>query len=551
MAEPEPPAVAAPASLSPPLARLRRARRRRRISASRAVVLAGVVAFALAAVESLARPWPPAPEIHDEFSYLLASDTFVRGRLANPPHPLWPHFETFHVLQQPTYASKYPPAQSLALAAGQLLTGHPIVGVWMSFALMAAAITWMLLGWFTPRWSVWGSVFTALVLLGTQAEHAQWARSYWGGAVAAIGGALVLGGVRRIMTGTPRSAAWLTGIGLVILANSRPYEGMLAALPSGLLLAGWLARGRDVAASATRIRALVPLAAVLFAGAAFMGYFNWRVTGLATQLPYSVHQSTYGTTPVFLWQARRGPDYRNEELRKFYMSRQNPPAPGSVLAFVRGVMQRVITAASFFAPSFAMLLLIVAASVESLRRSSWFPVACWTVAITVAGSFVTSWLQPHYLAPMTGALALLFSGGARHLAALRLGRHRTGRVVVAATLLLATLGAADNALRSYLERGGTARRWPAQRMAILARLRATAGTHVVVIRYGPQHSFLAEWVHNGADIDGSKVVWARSLDPISDARVLEYYRDRKAWSLFVDRDDGPFELKPLEPRSLP
>ena len=258
-------------------------------------LLAGGVAIALSALRL------PVPLIQDEFSYLLAADTFVQGRFTNPTHPLWHHFETYQVIHEPTYMSKYPPAQGVFLAVGQWLTGSPLAGAWLATALAVGAVCWMLQGWLPRRWALLGS----LLLTMNVTLQITWGQTYWGGQVAAMGGALVYGALPRIFAGTGPTSALMLGLGVVLLANSRPYEGLIVCAPAALALLIWFVRrGRHGKRSAFT-RVVIPTCAVLVLAAVVMGGYNHRVTGNALRMPYMVYEETYMITPLFVWGTAR------------------------------------------------------------------------------------------------------------------------------------------------------------------------------------------------------------------------------------------------------
>src|SRR5437763_2440115 len=408
--------------------RLSQLSRRRALS----VALVGLTALLLRAAVLPIEPIPE-PIVHDEFGYLLAADTFAHGRLTNPTHPMWIHFESFSILQNPTYQCFAHPAQGMVLALGKVVFGHPFWGVWLSVGVMCAAITWMLQGWLPPEWALLGGVLVIL-RYGT---FSYWANSYWGGALGAIGGALVLGALPRIKQSQRIRDALLMGLGLVILANSRPYEGLVFSVPVAILLFAWMLgkRGPRLAISISRV--VLPLTLVLMLTAASLGYYFWRVTGSPFRLPYQVEQKTYAVVPSILWQSMPSAQpnhlyyseamkqlYTDGEVRLFKVSR-------TPIGFLYVLGKKIILFWTFFigpALSFPLLMLFFVlpygfswGDLSSITK--FFVIALGIVAIALAADM---YFEPHYAAPLTSlTLGLLLIAMQR----LRLWRslgHSTG-----------------------------------------------------------------------------------------------------------------------------
>ncbi|HUY95681.1 MAG TPA: hypothetical protein VMU71_10295, partial [Terracidiphilus sp.] len=354
----------------------------------------------------------PLPFLPDDFSFLLAGDTFAHGRLANPTPLMWAHFESVHVTVQPTYTSMYFPGPGLVLAAGKVLFGHPWAGVLITTALMCAAICWMLQAWLPPTWALLGG-FLSVLRLGL---FSYWINTYTGGApLAAMGGALVLGSFPRLTrTGRMRYGV-LMALGISMLILSRPYEGMLLCIPVALALGYWIFRGKNRLPALVLIRrAGLPLA-VVAATLAWLGYYDLRAFGNARTLPYTVDRTTYAIVPYYVWQhPKNTPTYPTVELRRFYTVREAHDF--HLLHSRKGLLpfygRKLSTTLFFFAGMILLPPLIMFGRVFRDRRMRFF---VWSLPFWTAGMCIGIYLIPHYLAPFAAAAYLLGLQALRHL----------------------------------------------------------------------------------------------------------------------------------------
>jgi hypothetical protein len=506
---------------------------------ARRETLAIVVLFLAVVTVRLAvlpRVHVPIPGIHDEFSYLLLADTFAHGRLANPPHPMWVSFETFHVNWLPTYSSMYPPAQGVALAFGQLL-GHPWIGVLFSDALMCAAILWMLQAWMPARWAFLGATLAALKF----GIASYWMNSYWGGAVAAIGGALVLGALARIVKGARPPDALLLGLGTAILANSRPYEGLLFCIPSAAWFLWWLAR-RSTSKHPWRSilrQVFLPLSVALIGAATFMAYYNWRLTGNPLLLPYTLNVRTYHTAALFLWQhAHPEIHYRNQQFEDFYngFEREDYHTNWSdVLQVSKEKRDRF--SAAYLWPG----LFLVLPAFPFLFRDRKMRLLLVTLALVTLGVFVVVWSNAHYAAPLTCVIYALIVQSMRHLRSMRISGRPIGLAFSRVAVLLLAFDLASDVFYRRCDPVWWLCQGDPSRVAIAEKLQNTPGKHLIVVRYEGDHNIHDEWVYNGADIDAAKVLWAREMDAEQNGKLFAYFQDRKIWLVTPDTDNTYLE----------
>lgn len=527
------------------VARLRRCARDRLLAASVPVVL--MLAGRMALLPVLGVPYPGMGR--DEFSYLLAADTFASGRLTNPTHPYFRHFESPHVIQRPSYASKYPPGQGLVLALGQVL-GHPWIGVVLSMAALVMATGWALRAWVPPEYAFMGALLVALRL----GISSYWMNSYFGGALAALGGALAFGALPRVSRGVVSGGIAL-GLGFGLLVCTRPLEGFLTA--AALCIAAAFAIGR---LPRKRLRSVVApsltAAAILAVFLGWLAFYQWRVTGNPFRMPYQVWREQYSDAPYWLWQRMPEPRQFDHERLQAWATYERQELSTGQDPVVRVQNLTRVMASFYWGP--LLFVLVVASAPRLFGRSRIRPVVLAVLGAAAAMNVASLyfWIA-HYPAPLTAGFLVIAVHSAR-LWRIRLtgllgkwsrSRRVAGRAAWAGVASLAAtivvmmpvgVALANSHRKWILPEPGSGWCCTANikaRNEVERRIQAVPGRHLVLVNYVPGARPAMEWVYNGASIDDARIVWAHTRTPDEDAKLVRYFHGRTVWFVEIGPTD--------------
>jgi hypothetical protein len=303
-------------------------------------------------------------------------------------------------------------------------------------------------------------------------------------------------------------------------------------------------------------RAALPLLLIVAAGA-WMGYYDSRAFGKATTLPYTINRATYAMAPYYLWQKQRPePHYRHSGMRRFYydseMKAYSKVHPWRY--FVPGTLVKAVTAVLFFAGIALLPPLIMLRRVFHDRRIRFLVLS---VLFLGAGMLIEIFMLPHYMAPFTAAFYVIGLQCMRHLRVWSPGGNPVGATLVRFTVTLCVILASVRVFAAPL--GFKVAEWPpsdwgdmwygpdhfgTERAGIEAKLEALPGKQLVIVHDSGTRDPLDQWVYNAADIDASKVVWAREMDATNNRDLMHYYADRHVW--WINMDTEPATVSPYE-----
>jgi hypothetical protein len=399
----------------------------------------------------------------------------------------------------------------------------------------------MLQGLVPPMWALLG----ASLAMFRFATFSYWANSFSGGAVAAIGGALVIGALLRIKRQRVSDAV-IMGIGLAILANTRPYEGIFFSFPVATSMLAWLShkRGRELRQAALRVA--LPLALVLVVAGSAMSFYFWRTTGSLFRTPYSVNVSAYNPVPYFPFlPLQAAPKYHHEVMQRFYLgwcmqryefARSHPGVSAAVKLMAWWLF--------FVGPIFTAPVVGIVLAKRSRRPISRNTrLLILTLGCAVLGSLLPIYFDPKYVAASTCVVLGLIMVSLQHIRKWRWRGKPVGVAFARAVIVIPVIMFVARAAVPLMHRPLPPElpvTWYSpplyghiDRMSVVAQM-GSSDKELVFVRYGLDHNVGMEWVYNDAEIDHSRVVWARDMGDGMNQELIKYYKERRAWLLEPD-----------------
>ena len=331
-------------------------------------------------------------------------------------------------------------------------------------------------------------------------------------------------------------------IGIAVLANTRPYEGFVLSSVSGVILLIELFR-RLTSWRLAAVRIGLPMLIVLGIVAIGMGYYFWRITGNPFLMPYSVNREQYSANGYFVWQAPGAiPVYHHKVIADFYLKAHLPYflAARSLGGFVRSTLVKVASIWLFFVgPALTIPLFALP---WTLRDKRIRPLVI-TIGVSFVAVCMSPFFFPHYFAPVAPCILAVTLQSMRHQRLWIWEGRPIGEFLVRSAVLICVLMIFVRAAILWGESRSGQRPPEMVRQDVLLKLESLPGPQLALVRYSQNHGLLApDWVDNGADIDGSKVVWARDMGREQNQELLDYFHDRTFW--LVEPDENPPKVLP-------
>jgi len=261
------------------------------------------------------------------------------------------------------------------------------------------------------------------------------------------------------------------------------------------------------------------------------------------------------STPSFPWLPPKAmPSYSSAAMRNFYggdpllafgFARQHP---------LQNILLRIFVFWLFyFGPMLTVPFLMLLLALPLGAKLSDFSVPMRFLLLVAGASFSGMLLpvifQAHYAAPITALVYAFVLWTMRYIRPLFFGARAVGlgitRAIVVSCVLLVFVRISVPSLGIALTResfktwAGENYKFP-ERPAIISVLDKMGGLHLVFVKNGPAQKI--DWVYNAADIDASKIVWARDLGVAKNQELIDYYSTRKVW--IIDPRGTPPTLMP-------